>query len=358
MAVPSEKDVDDAMTDVDKRRKLRQDFKALEKRFEDAQEGRLDQSQDFADYISASIQQADQLHADVVHTRELATDIDMFCKIANSALTHYKQALQKGGTQHSPAQVITKLKERYAACEEGSQEGDIDWFTLGRDASLLFKTFTAPCTMHGPMDLLPKPKAVRQRAQRTALAEKIAPGQVTATDASNREKQTDRNMSVMVKLLKSNPDAPVVKVINNPQSFAQTVENLFTLSFLVREGHVQVRKNDAGILIVASAEPPTKAAGGKKVEMSQCVMRLDMADWKMLQAHNVGSLVPHRSGVVTDTEDQQGCILEEEHHAQQSTRKRRESGRMHSRNRLVENSQSNEEEYEEQEGSPSKRRRS
>lgn len=72
--------------------------------------------------------------------------------------------------------------------------------------------------------------------------------QLLQTD--NEKTDTDKNMATMFNILRSKRKANLENLILNRNCFAQTVENLFALSFLIKDGRVMVSVDEAGRHIV------------------------------------------------------------------------------------------------------------
>jgi hypothetical protein len=73
----------------------------------------------------------------------------------------------------------------------------------------------------------------------------------------DKRNDTDENIAVMFNLLRShrNRNVKLEHLILNRQSFAQTVENIFALSFLVKDGRAEIYVADNGDHFVGKCCP-------------------------------------------------------------------------------------------------------
>ncbi|EDU42537.1 conserved hypothetical protein [Pyrenophora tritici-repentis Pt-1C-BFP] len=98
---------------------------------------------------------------------------------------------------------------------------------------------------------------------------------------------------------------PAVSLLDfaiNPKEFGQTVENLFYISFLVREGNAKIVKDEAGLPLLLPAQPRGVSEQREdNVQKHQAVFSLDYPSWQMfIQAFDIRvPLIPHRESEQT-----------------------------------------------------------
>jgi hypothetical protein len=220
-----------------------------------------------------------------------------------------------------------------------TRPGRFDWSLLGRSVGTCFSS--APPSglsfLAGALDskprqrAKPKPRTKRAREEEEDQVEETRPEVVTKNNKTN---QADK-LSAMEKLRKKvahrllarteeelarqPPDAvslagceapklDAVQFLFNPLSFTQTVENIFTFSFLVKN-------RTAGIGVVQQQQPSGTSDGGVEVSSPslfvqktdetivaphrQSVCSFTMADFRLLKVNLERTDLPHRVSAAT-----------------------------------------------------------
>lgn len=155
-----------------------------------------------------------------------------------------------------------------ATDEDGPVDDAMDWAYLGREAA--FKGNKRPATtdfLLGPLSVTKKARVFK--ARRAGLkrdnANLVRPVEVVQGESS-KEKENGATMIALVKgiydllkdVLRKNPKyvddgIGLFKFVVNPHSFGQTVENIFYLSFLVKDGFVAFMENEDGLPVLCKS---------------------------------------------------------------------------------------------------------
>ncbi|XP_021728874.1 non-structural maintenance of chromosomes element 4 homolog A-like [Chenopodium quinoa] len=243
------------------------------------------------------IREVDDLYDNVTTTREQVTDAETLLDMANTLVTTARSYSKDGLT---PFDFITSLVRDFGVVDGRKDEKDcasIKWNAIGVLVCPIFKNAQGCSTMTGLMKTQIKPRKAIVRKKRTRVTGSAAKPEEVENSGSDHKKDTDKNMATMFNILKSKRSVCLENLILNRNSFAQTVENLFALSFLVKDGRAQITVNDNGTHLVSPKNAPdSSSVTSKEVSYNHFVFRFDFKDWKLM-ADSVPTgeeLMPHR----------------------------------------------------------------
>ncbi|KAH7408744.1 Nse4 C-terminal-domain-containing protein [Phaeosphaeria sp. MPI-PUGE-AT-0046c] len=225
--------------------------------------------------------------------------------------------------------------------EDDAGDDGLDWALLGRQACF-------PCNKRPPtMSFLLGPLSVQKRARTTqrkarSQREPVGPatrpqemkeGDIQQTENSNLSnlvksintrlrghiEEVDEKVSEELSEIEGEPEAEDIVAASrrhraavtpseelavslldfaiNPHDFGQTVENLFYISFLVREGNAKILKDEDGLPLLMPAKAHEIAQQRENnIQKHQAVLSIDYATWKMfIEAFDIREpLIPHR----------------------------------------------------------------
>ena len=241
------------------------------------------------------------------------------CTIVQAGVEMAKRLGPRGSAAYAPSAFVRRLALQFAAgadpaANARADPGAFDWNVFGSAVSNRFLAAPACGFMNGPMDAEAKTRraAIRRRDEPPPGAAVNPDG----VDDTKDDRQTDHAVKQMVRKLKEakakqraakarqqsgeeteeNEDEELMtaeRLARNPTSFAQFVENVFTLSFLVKEGTArlvpQPRERIAGRRDASHVVEPANKDEGGQVERSTFVMHLDVEGWKALTRANGGA---------------------------------------------------------------------
>uniref|UniRef100_A0ACD6A8H1 Uncharacterized protein n=1 Tax=Avena sativa TaxID=4498 RepID=A0ACD6A8H1_AVESA len=219
------------------------------------------------------------------------------------ALLDIVTSLAAGIRSHSaleimPGELVAGLLKKFGTRQDANGEGaSLRWGDVGLAASRVFMAVPGCGTMLGPMKAEVKARRKPTTRKRTARPCRNDLPEQLAEPSETAKNETDRNMAVLFDVLRKNKEARLENLILNRMSFAQTVENIFALSFLVKDGRVEINVNDDGHHIVCPRNAPAAGAiSSGKVAYNHFVFRFDFKDWKLMKGLVVkgGELMLHR----------------------------------------------------------------
>ncbi|KAK7343224.1 hypothetical protein VNO77_11808 [Canavalia gladiata] len=248
-----------------------------------------------SDKFDTILSEFHKLHEQVEKPREQVADAEALLDLTRTLVGSVRSLTNEGVT---PSHFVTSLLKHYA---QGPQNS-INWNKLGLAVSPIFLSVHGSSTMLGPMD-----NELKQR--KTGVPRKRAPPPTATSrpqqldEAVGEEKtDTDKNMSTMFGVLRERKRVRLENLIFNRTSFAQTVENLFALSFLVKDGRAEISLDENRSHYVS----PKNAPAAKSVPYSHFVFRFDYQDWKLMKdmVPSGKELMPHRIQCCTAVDSQ------------------------------------------------------
>ncbi|KAB1668824.1 hypothetical protein ES319_1Z104800v1 [Gossypium barbadense] len=234
----------------------------------------------------------ESLHQFVLKPREQIADAEALLDITNTLLTSVKATNGDGITISDFVDSLVRDFAKQSSRQDGRTL--IDWKKIGIEFSDASRSSRGCRTMIGPMDTQMKQRKARRK--RARLVENEQPAEVDDTDIKKKT-NTDINMATMFDILRKHRIVRLEQLVLNRNSFAQTVENIFALSFLVKDGRADIKLDEKGIHLVSPKNAPTATAiASKEVVYNHFVFRFDFKDWKLMKDYiEVGhELMPHR----------------------------------------------------------------
>ncbi|EOY32462.1 Non-structural maintenance of chromosome element 4, putative isoform 2 [Theobroma cacao] len=315
--------------DAANRRLLRSKYLAVMTKINDARDeiSKVDSNK-----FNIIINEVDNLHQQVSKPREQVADAEALLDIANTLATSVKSISCEGVSLADYVNCLVREfgKSNRSLDTQENEQISVNWKDIGMAVSPFFTTCKGICTMLGPMkNELKQRKSIVTRKRAIRPTDTARPEEVDDTGAEEKT-DTDKNMATMFEILRRKRQVKLESLILNRSSFAQTVENLFALSFLVKDGRAEIVVDKSGSHIVCKYisrqlicnlteifvcvlhrlsywliyfflsapknAPGTMSVTTGEVTYSHFVFRFDFKDWKlMMSGVPVGEeLMPHR----------------------------------------------------------------
>ncbi|KAF6760295.1 Nse4 C-terminal-domain-containing protein [Ephemerocybe angulata] len=291
----------------EEKRQLRQDYRALTRQIEEQQANPHSYT---ANDVLAHVNRANSLFDKVKQPQEATLDSNLLLLASNLGASKAR-AMKSGSGTFDVDDFISKLvvymggakllDEENAGATDGWPRLRQMWLWTGPrlDGKHWRKSRRAPAMgfMYVPLSIEQKKRAQGKRAKHEKEhAESKAPQQLKEEDIQRSENETTKNVSQ-----EGAGEINIFKFVINPNNFAQSVENIFYLSFLIRDGKVAFETNDEGEPIIYACQPPSDEDYQNGLKKQQMVLEFDMAVWKRaIEVFNITkSMIPERKAAQT-----------------------------------------------------------
>ncbi|XVF75897.1 hypothetical protein PTKIN_Ptkin13bG0223500 [Pterospermum kingtungense] len=284
---------------VSDRRTLRSRYLAVKNLIFDKRD---DISRADSDKFNSIFSEVESLHEHVQKPREQVADAEALLGITNTLLTSVKATNGYGITVADFVNCLLRdFAKQSGLGSSRRQDGRtvVDWKKIGIEISHVFRSCPGFCSMNGPMDRELKQRRTSVRRKRVRPTENVQPAKVDDS-VTQRRTDTDGNMATMFDILRKHRIVRLEHLVFNRFSFAQTVENLFALSFLVKDGRAEIKVDDKGVHLVSPRNAPAaRAVALKEAVYRHFIFRFDFKDWKLMANYvEVGQeLMPSRDQV-------------------------------------------------------------
>ncbi|KAG9344439.1 hypothetical protein JZ751_011109 [Albula glossodonta] len=242
--------VQDEDDDPARRRFIRHQYREL---INSVQQNREDMLSPSNNKLTEVLEEANKLFANVRQAREAALDAQ-FLVLATDLGKEKASQLQADGSAFDPTayaeHLLTFMGLNRLEDEDSDGEGPSGgylphdaWQRLGNKVQGCFRTAPSFHFMLG--SFLAEPPAPRQRVERQRKApskdvKRIMPTQLKKMEESHQEateKEVERILAYLQQYHEDDPTLPIsyFEFVVDPESFSRTVENIFHVSFLIRE---------------------------------------------------------------------------------------------------------------------------
>lgn len=216
-----------------------------------------------------------------------------------------------------PSDLVRLLRARYpgeTAVEDGATVPltAFDWTKMGMVAAACYRASACASLecMLGAVAPPRKAKVQRSQQKKGALAAEIRPDEL---DTGKQEdcNETSKLTEAMFERIEQHNGQPYALFVLSHKSFAQTVENMFSIAMLIGNAKVGLQKSSEWGMSVHLAKGSTASTERHKGELAQMVINMNYIVWETMKEAVPPELclTPHRGALdllFTQGEGQRG----------------------------------------------------
>ncbi|NXJ27308.1 NSE4A protein, partial [Dicrurus megarhynchus] len=251
--------------------------------------------------LTEALEKANTLFDGVLHTREAVLDAQFLVIASNIGKEKANELHSEMSAFDSTAfaeDLLTFMGINRTEIEEtDDSEDDVPggflpsnaWQTMGEEA---LKYLRRAPTFHYMMGSfkseppVPKQRIERQKKASGGKAERAMPAQLKKMEESHQEateKEVERILRILQTHFENEPNTPIsfFDFVIDPNSFARTVENMFHVSFLIRDGLAKIKLDEDELPVIEPTKPSERGEEESRAgARNQVVISLDQKEWK------------------------------------------------------------------------------
>ncbi|KAJ7446183.1 Nse4 C-terminal-domain-containing protein [Mycena galericulata] len=275
--------------DPEERRGVRKGYRTLAKDVEEHQNNLNEYS---AEQLTDQVKKADELFHKVKGPQEATLD-SAFLLLASNMGAQKARAMKSGSGSFDIDDFVSKLVSfmggaKHLDVDDESDGEDaeanaipLQWDRIGRKALANSRRVPAMGFMLGPLSIEQKKRTFTKRAKfEKDKAEERKPQELKEEDIARSENETTKNVATLETILTEEGPINLFEFVINPNDFAQSVENIFYLSFLIRDGKVALETQDDGQVMIYICQQPDDNDYSSGLKKRQIVLEFDQATWE------------------------------------------------------------------------------
>jgi len=233
--------------------------------------------------LKSALSIGDDLFRTVTAAREAALDTE-FLTVASQFGAEQSSRLASGLSRFNTEGYITKLLARWEGYDVSHK---IEEFHNTCVESVLTST-PSRTFIYGPLQQTPKKRVIKPRPQKEKIGKKVVPETLKNTKKDDQNETAKRVEHVNRCILKAGQPIEFWVLVLDPNSFAHTVENIFHVAFLVKDGRVKIKKENNGFTVEPSDPPLHSDFTDGSAKQIQRILKIDIPTWrKLLEEYSI-----------------------------------------------------------------------
>jgi len=266
------------------------------------------------DELIKKIETGNELYKSVNRTQEATLDSQFLLESAELGAKQV-ESIKLAGENFDTEDWINKLltimggRQDISVKQENEEELNVNfdllkWEIIGIRAEPFFDKIPKIDNMIGPLSTEQKEKKtiIKHTRENKNSVNLKKPQELRKEDIKEQENETTKNVVQICEILEKVGRVGLFEFIVNPESFSQTVENIFYLSFLIRDGKALLDEEN-GELVIERTDPPDEEDYMHGIKKKQFILEMDYDTWKdIVEVYDIKeSMIPTRPKVEINT---------------------------------------------------------